>query len=122
MAFQRAAGGTPDTTAPLEGTRLGRRYRQTKKYQGPRWWRTRADPFAEVWALVQERLAADPARTAKDLFHELQAEHPGRFPDVQLRTLQRRVQQWRSTALLTFHDAWLAEDCLSSAPLALSAE
>ena len=116
------AGSTPNLAPPLEAAGTGRRYRQTKKYQGPRWWRTRADPFAEVWAVMQERLAADPTRAAKDLFHALQAEYPGRFPDIQLRTLQRRVQQWRATALLTFPDAWLAEDCLSSAPVVTMAD
>jgi len=40
-----------------------------------------------VWVIVQERLAVDPTRTAKDRFHELQAEHPGRFPDIRLCTL-----------------------------------
>jgi len=119
IAFQRAACGLPGAAPPPLGvTATGRRrYRQTKKYQGPRWWRTRADPFAEVWAMVQARLAADPTRTAKALFRELQAEQPGRFLDIQLRTLQRRVQQWRATAILTFHDTWLEEDGLSGAPL-----
>jgi hypothetical protein len=77
--------GTP-TSIAVTGEGL-RRYRQTQKYQGPRWWRTRADPFAEVWVVVQERLAADPTCTAKDLFREVQAEYPGRFPEGQLRTL-----------------------------------
>ena len=122
MAFERAATETPATAPPRGVSGTGRRYRQTKKYQGPRWWRTRVDPFAEVWAVMQERLAADPTRTAKDLFHALQAEHPGRFPAMQLRTLQRRVQQWRATTLLTFHDTWLAEDRLSSAPVVVVAD
>jgi len=115
VAFQRAACTAPVAPPPLGVSALGwRRYRQTQKYQGPRWWRTRADPFAEVWGVVQERLAADPTRTAKGLFWELQAEHPGRFSDIQLRTLQRRVQRWRATALLTFQDTWLAEDRLAA--------
>lgn len=118
VAFQRAASSTPETAPPLGVTGTGRRYRQTRKYQGPRWWRTRADPFAEVWGVVEERLAADPTRTAKGLFRELQAEYPGRFPDMQLRTLQRRVHQWRATTVLTFHDAWLAEDRLADMVLA----
>ncbi len=37
----------------------------------------------------------EPDRTAKELFQRLQVEHPGRFPDGQLRTLQRRVKEWR---------------------------
>jgi hypothetical protein len=39
-----------------------------------------------------------PDRTAKDLFEQLQDEHPGAFQRGQLRTLQRRVKQWRSAA------------------------
>jgi hypothetical protein len=106
--------GSAATPSPAVATGEGpRRYRQTKKYQGPPWWRTRADPFAEVWAVIEERLAADPTRTAKELCREVQAEYPGRVPDGQLRTLQRRVQQWRATTILTFHDTWLAEDRLA---------
>ena len=33
--------------------------------------------------------------TAKSLFQRPQDEHPGEFTDGQLRTLQRRVKQWR---------------------------
>ena len=127
VAFQHAAYNTL-TTAPLPSTApdLGvtatgrRRYRQTHKYAGPRWWRTRADPFADVWDDIIARLAADPTRTAKALFQELQAEYPGRFPDIQLRTLQRRVQRWRATAILTFQDLWSAEDCLAGTPLVVA--
>ncbi|HKF82435.1 MAG TPA: hypothetical protein VKB23_05695, partial [Solirubrobacterales bacterium] len=36
-----------------------------------------------------------------------------RFPDGQLRTLQRRVQQWRATVILTFDSTWLEEDRLA---------
>ena len=60
-------------------------------------------------------------RTAKALSHELQAEHPERFHDIQLRTLQRRVQQWRVTAILTFHGIWLEQDHLAGDSFAMSA-
>ena len=36
-----------------------------------------------------------PDVAAKDLFLRLQQELPDTFPDGQLRTLQRRVKQWR---------------------------
>jgi hypothetical protein len=58
-------------------------------------WRTRDDPFVEVWAWVAEQLALNPGLEAKTLFEALQREHPGRFADGQLRTLQRRVKRWR---------------------------
>jgi hypothetical protein len=65
-----------------------------------------------VWDEVAARLAAAPERTAKSIFVELQQRYPGQFPDVQLRTLQRRVQVWRADALLTFDDQWRQEDTL----------
>jgi hypothetical protein len=62
----------------------------------PRTWRTRRDPFEEVWPAILERLHGSPDLIAKELFQQLQAENPGVFPDCQLRTLQRRVKEWRS--------------------------
>jgi len=61
----------------------------------PHYWRTRKDPFESVWPDVLLWLQDTPDVTAKELFVRLQAEQPGRFPDVQLRTLQRRVRAWR---------------------------
>jgi hypothetical protein len=63
-----------------------------------RYWRTRKDPFEGVWAEVLLWLESEPDRTAKELFERLQAEHPGVFRDGQLRTLQRRVKEWRRAA------------------------
>jgi DNA polymerase III gamma/tau subunit len=67
-----------------------------KRKRAPRTWRTKPDPFAAVWPCLLEQLQANPEACAKDLFQQLQKEHPGVFPDNQLRTLQRRVKQWRS--------------------------
>lgn len=62
----------------------------------PRDWRTRVDPFESAWPLVRRWLEAEPDRTAKELFERLQVDQPGSFADGQIRTLQRRVQEWRS--------------------------
>lgn len=59
------------------------------------YWRTRKDPFEEVWPDVLQWLQKEPENTAKELFQRLQGYYPGRFPDGQLRTLQRRVKEWR---------------------------
>ena len=61
-----------------------------------RTWRTRPDPFDEVWPSLAELLASNPGLESKTLFGHLQREHRGRFQDGQLRTLQRRVKQWRA--------------------------
>ena len=62
----------------------------------PRHWRTRKDPFEAVWYDVLYWLQQEPDVTAKALFERLQDEYPGHFPDGQLRTLQRRVREWRT--------------------------
>ena len=61
----------------------------------PRHWRTRKDPFEGVWCDVLLWLRKDPDSNAKDLLAKLREAYPGRFSDAQLRTLQRRVKDWR---------------------------
>jgi hypothetical protein len=48
-----------------------------------------------VTALLRGWFEAEPWRTSRELFERLQQEHPGNFPEGQLRTLQRRVKAWR---------------------------
>ena len=67
-----------------------------RKTNGPRTYRTRVDPFEAVWPQVQQWLNERPDANAKELFFRLQESIPGAFPPGQLRTLQRRVKQWRS--------------------------
>ena len=60
-------------------------------------WRTRADPFAAVWDTeVVPMLAAAPGLMAITILEELQRRHAGEYPASLLRTLQRRVRQWRA--------------------------
>ena len=40
-------------------------------------------------------LQTEPDATGKGLMARLQAEHPDRFSEAQLRTMQRRVKEWR---------------------------
>ncbi len=69
------------------------------KTRTQRYWRTRQDPFAAVWPRVRAWFDAEPDRTAKELFGRLQRQYPNEFPDGQLRTLQRRVKEWRTEAV-----------------------
>lgn len=69
---------------------------QTKR---DRDWRTREDPFGEVWSSEVEPLLmadVDGGLEAKTVFAELQRRHPDRFEAGQLRTLQRRFREWRA--------------------------
>jgi hypothetical protein len=61
----------------------------------PRWWRTREDPFERVWPELLLWLQDSPDATAKSLLGRLAAKYPGQFPEGQLRTLQRRIGEWR---------------------------
>jgi len=59
-------------------------------------WQTREDAFKEVWPSVRELLGNNLGLQGKTLFEWLQREHPGRFQDGQLRTLQRRIKVWKA--------------------------
>ena len=62
-------------------------------------WRTRADPFAGVWSSeVEPLLKADEKGVleAKTLIEVLKERHPEEYGEAQLRTLQRRVREWRA--------------------------
>ena len=61
------------------------------------WWRSRTDPFADTWPLVEGWLAAEPNLGAKELLTQLTQLLPDLYPSgAQLRTLQRRVKAWRA--------------------------
>ena len=60
-------------------------------------WRTRADPLAAVWESdVVPLLERAPGLMAVSVLEELQRRHAGCFGDSVLRTLQRRMRQWRA--------------------------
>ena len=86
------SGMDPKTARKYLGDR-----RLPSEMRGKHTWRTRPDPFADVWEQVQELLTVEPGLQAKTLFEHLQQAHPGRFSDGQVRTLRRRISYWRAT-------------------------
>jgi hypothetical protein len=82
-------------------SKTARRYlalnRLPSELKRERHWRTREDPFSDVWEWVRQQIEESPGLEAKTLFECLQREHPGRFSDGQIRTLQRRIKLWRAT-------------------------
>jgi len=65
---------------------------------GKRRKRTRADPFAGVWAEeIVPLLRAIPHLRGTTMLETLQRQHPGRFADGVLRSLQRRIAYRRAT-------------------------
>ena len=97
-------GKTQETAATMAGMCV----RSARKWQsGPmpsetkqeRWWRTRPDPFDGVWEEeIEPLLRGDPKGKLKatTIIEWLEEQHPGRFSASQLRTLQRRLQDWRA--------------------------
>ena len=61
----------------------------------PKRLRRRPDPFAAVTTTLREWFEAEPWHTSREFLERLQAEHPGVYPDGRLRTLQRRLKEWR---------------------------
>jgi len=65
--------------------------------RGPRTWRTRADPLADVWEQeLVPLLEREPGLQGRTLLEELQRRHGEVFGDGVLRTLQRRIRMWRA--------------------------
>jgi hypothetical protein len=120
----RSNGQGPISAPPLPETKGAsqRKYRRSKRqrrpYPGPRWWRTRQDPFVQVWPQAQQQLEQTPDLTAKTLFAALQRQYPSRFPDDQLRTFQRRVRAWRMAYLARKSEP----DALAKVPLPIRGE
>lgn len=60
--------------------------------------RRRPDPLVAVTGQLRRWFDAEPWRTSRELLARLQAEVPDTYPEALLRTLQRRVKQWRGEA------------------------
>lgn len=70
-----------------------------RSVRGPRTYRTRVDPFRAVWSSeIEPLLRRDGQLKAVTLLAELQRLHPGEFTAGQVRTLGRRMRQWRCVA------------------------
>ena len=65
--------------------------------QPRRQWRTRRDPLEGLWeSEILPRLRAAPGLTATTIFEDLQRRLPEVVPANILRTLQRRIREWRA--------------------------
>ena len=71
----------------------------SERKKARRRWRSRPDPFADVWeSEVVPLLRSDPEGelSATTILEWLDERHPGRFGNSQLRTLQRRIRDYRA--------------------------
>jgi hypothetical protein len=100
---QLLGAGEPLYLAALKAgmdTKTAQKYRGADRLPSesftPRTWRTREDPFEEVWPELRDLIEQNPGLQANTLFDELQRRFPGRFQDGQLRTLQRKIKAWKA--------------------------
>jgi hypothetical protein len=63
----------------------------------PHTWRTREDAFEEVWPTIEPAIEEHEWFEATEVLRYLQQQYPGRFHDGQVRTLQRRMREFRAT-------------------------
>ena len=61
-----------------------------------RYWRTRKDPFEEVWNEEIVPSLEDGVYEATFILEVLQAKHPDKYPNSLLRSLQRRIKEWNA--------------------------
>ena len=86
--------------ANISSRKTARKYERLGKLPGElkklREYRTRKDPFADDWELIAEKLRQAPGLEARTLFDWLSEEKPGKYKEGQVRTLQRRISDWRA--------------------------
>jgi hypothetical protein len=95
-----------EKTQELAAAKAGMDVKTARKYQAngrlpsenipERTWRTRPDPFEQVWDEIRAQIETNPGLEAKTIFAALQRKYPGEFSDGQLRTLQRHIKRWRA--------------------------
>jgi hypothetical protein len=95
---------TRTCTREVAAVKAGMSIRTARKYmkqkgmvaQIERDWRTKPDPFAEVWSELKGMLTKDTGLQAKTLMEWLIEREPEKFQANQLRTLQRKLRNWRA--------------------------
>jgi hypothetical protein len=100
------------------------RFKKVEKPKVSHNWRTRKDPFEEVWDQIVGWLNENSEQTAKAILERLHVDYPGQYKKNQLRTLQRKIKTWRSQVILEFNDTWLQEEITAGRtfPLSLTAK
>lgn len=92
LASAAAKAGMDQKTA-RQYRRLGKPPSQSKRVRKGR---THKDAFHEVWPEIEQLLRQDQSVEAVTIMDHLCRKYGGRFKPLQLRTLQRRVKEWRA--------------------------
>lgn len=97
----RQQGNSQETAAAKTGisVRTGRRIEasDSSRHERDRDWRTREDPLETVWhSELVPLLECEASLTGTTLLDYLEEHHPEHYDQRVLRTLQRRVKQWKA--------------------------
>lgn len=100
----RRQGLTQDVAAAKSGmtAKTARNYEVgslPSQIKQPRGWRTRKDPFETSWSSVVEPLLVNDEKgelRATTILEQLKARYPDEYTDKELRSLQRRLREWRA--------------------------
>jgi transposase InsO family protein len=97
----RQKGDSQEVAAAKAGisVRSGRRIEKagSPRNKTDRDWRTREDPLAAVWSTeLVVLLEREPSLTGTTLLEYLEEHYPGHYDQTILRTLQRRIKQWKA--------------------------
>jgi hypothetical protein len=102
MMKERSNGKTQEQAAVkanIRSRKTVRKYEQlgelASELKQARTYRTRPDPFEKDWAEVEKKLEVAPGLEAKTIFEWLRERDGVEYQDGQLRTLQRRISNWR---------------------------
>ena len=104
-----------DTSTAIKAMKTGMCENTVRKYMGigklpselkkVRTWKTRENPFDEIWDYIVEiyltpgggeSYSGFEIPRADTIFEDLCETFPGRFKEGQLRSLQRKIKQWRA--------------------------
>lgn len=75
--------------------RFDKKINKPRKKVIARHWRTYPDIFENVWDDIRQQLELNPNQNVKSILEKLITRYPDTFQKKHLRTLQRRVAQWR---------------------------
>ncbi len=63
----------------------------------PHTWKNRPDPFKDIWEHIRDLLNTNPGLEATTIMGYLICKDSEQYQESQLRTLQRRVRDWKAT-------------------------
>lgn len=93
--LQKQAVGEFQIVKPVDSLLFYHKQAKKDGRKSPRHWRTRKDPFEKVTNEIDQILEVDPHQSAASVLRELMKRNPNQFRPGHVRSMQRRVVDWR---------------------------